>query len=64
MVFQKGGKMAESEYYLLSTTDINMVADLRKYTQDKWKPILMSNCAIVVAGKPSVHVTILLEREK
>jgi hypothetical protein len=56
--------MAEPEYHLLSTTDINMVADPREKTQDKWKPILMSSCAIVVAGKPSVHVTILLEREK
>jgi hypothetical protein len=56
--------MAESEYHLLSTTDINMVADLRKYTQDKWKPVLMSSCAIAVAGKPSVHVTVLLERQK
>jgi hypothetical protein len=61
---RKRRKMAESEYHLLSTTDINVVADLQKYTQDKWKPILMSSCAIVAASKASVHVTILTEREK
>jgi hypothetical protein len=57
---QNGGKMAKSEYHLLSSTDLNMGRDLQKYTQDGWKPILMSSCAI----NASVQVIILLEREK
>ena len=52
--------MAKSEYHLLSSTDLNMGRDLQKYTQDGWKPILMSSCAI----NASVQVIILLEREK
>ena len=52
------------EYYLLSTTDINMNADLQKHAKDGWKPILMSSSAVVSATKTSVHVVILLERKK
>lgn len=60
--FMRGMDM--SEYHLLSTTDINMVADLKRYTEDGWKPILMSSCAFTADTKTSVHVAILIERKK
>jgi hypothetical protein len=54
--------MPATEYHLLSTTDINMVADLKNYTKDGWKPILLSSSAVLTGSRVSVHVVILLEK--
>jgi hypothetical protein len=54
--------MAQREYHVLSTTHENVNKDLRIYTNDGWKPILLSSCTVAGIVETVVHITILLEK--